>query len=519
MAGWLAAPAAIAAAAGHSDVATLLAGAAGAWMVDSMTATRFRPPSLPAAAAQAAVAGGVVAGAVACGLPAGTRSHRVAAVVAAVVAAGAGSLLRRGARLLRLPPVELGLLWLGSLAVMAAGLATALDPVRLLTSADGPATGQVYTAVTVLLGGTGLCTVGILLPVLALRWTRGVRGSAAFWGGMVGGVVACGEYPLLWHLLAEEPFTWVAGFIASSPANIAIFCWFSTVLGATLTAGVLAHPSRRAVPPAGGGGSGTGPVGELSLWARMPPHHRTLLLRKVFHAAAAALFVPPLLAAPTMLLPMVALSAAVAFKVLVMVEAARALRIWPAVIPATIQSFMGAYLDARDDGSLVRTHLYLLLACVVPMWVALSVVASPPAAAALSPAWRAAAIAPPVVLSGLIAVGLGDGAAAAAGILARAAGRVHSWARLARLPPTSPAAAKSAEGTVACAATVAACSLCVVGATAGARQVVAAVPGALLAAAAVAAVETFAGTVDNLVVPLTAWLATSAAWAYATPSL
>jgi len=61
---------------------------------------------------------------------------------------------------------------------------------------------------------------------------------------------------------------------------------------------------------------------------------------------------------------------------------------------SVIESFIGSFVDSRDQGIVVLSHMYLLLACAVPVWSA-GVVAPTHAL---------------VAYSGLIVVGIGDAA-------------------------------------------------------------------------------------------------------------
>lgn len=38
-------------------------------------------------------------------------------------------------------------------------------------------------------------------------------------------------------------------------------------------------------------------------------------------------------------------------------------------VASVLDAYYGGFLDARDGGSLVVTHLFLLLGCAVPVWL------------------------------------------------------------------------------------------------------------------------------------------------------
>ena len=65
---------------------------------------------------------------------------------------------------------------------------------------------------------------------------------------------------------------------------------------------------------------------------------------------------------------MMRLSYGVALCVLLALECVRALGVWP--LGEALQGFMAAHLDSRDAGPLICTHLYLLMGCAVPAFLA-----------------------------------------------------------------------------------------------------------------------------------------------------
>ena len=85
--------------------------------------------------------------------------------------------------------------------------------------------------------------------------------------------------------------------------------------------------------------------------------------RKFFHGLAVLMFVPGEVLAPSFL----RLSYSIAFALLVVAELARMACIEP--VAGALNKFNGQYLDARDRGSMVLSHLYLLLGCAIPAWI------------------------------------------------------------------------------------------------------------------------------------------------------
>lgn len=88
-----------------------------------------------------------------------------------------------------------------------------------------------------------------------------------------------------------------------------------------------------------------------------------------------------------------ALAYAVALSALLVIEYVRMSRrvLW---VGGVVHAFYSNFLDERDMGNLVVTHLYLLLGCAFPLWVS----------------WLPARANPFVPYAGILALGIGDAA-------------------------------------------------------------------------------------------------------------
>jgi len=108
---------------------------------------------------------------------------------------------------------------------------------------------------------------------------------------------------------------------------------------------------------------------------RWPPRPPTILLRKAYHVLALAMFAPVVLSSsrngssgggdPGLLCVGLAVAAAALFAA----EAARAsgLPLWG--VGSAVSSFMGRFVDARDQGALLVSHFSLLLGMAGPLWL------------------------------------------------------------------------------------------------------------------------------------------------------
>jgi len=326
--------------------------------------------------------------------------------------------------------------------------------------------------------------------------------SSVFYAATLG-VIAGVEYPVLWRCLGVEPFSYVVAHLftgvdaGTAAINIATCAWWVTVILALVVL----------VPHHGGD-----MVGNLAL-------------RKWYHLGAVAMFLPPLAVmplAPTAVspLPLVPLAFAVAVKALVIVELARAARVRPRWLSDAIHVGMTRNVDSRDTTAiLIRTHLYLLAGCALPVWLE----ACQPALQWANPAGHAASAAsgthdqlaaptgavPPIsrppdriaAMAGVLALGLGDAAAAVVGIVTR-----RRWGWGGGLPWEG--GRKSIQGSVAYAAAVVAGACAAWSITPSSDA--ASHPSWLWAAVGMgvvgAVLESVVGGVDNLALPLVSWL-------------
>lgn len=89
-----------------------------------------------------------------------------------------------------------------------------------------------------------------------------------------------------------------------------------------------------------------------------------IVLRKYFHFLAMVMFVPTILVHIRFL----SLAFAIAFALFLVLESFRSAGIPP--VATIIGDLILPYIDKRDSGTFVLTHMYLLLGCAVPVWYA-----------------------------------------------------------------------------------------------------------------------------------------------------
>ncbi|KAI9337567.1 hypothetical protein BDR26DRAFT_863880 [Obelidium mucronatum] len=155
--------------------------------------------------------------------------------------------------------------------------------------------------------------------------------------------------PWLQRVLPDgrDPFLWLVVFLFEKPAEriwLLIYWFFVVLIGVVLAVVGFA------------GNSSADIKGKRSL---------TYLnfKRKYFHALAVGMFLPGYLAeADTM-----RLSFSVALSALIFVEFIRVFSVWPA--GKEVASFLRNFLDNKDRGIFILSHLYLLIGCALPVWI------------------------------------------------------------------------------------------------------------------------------------------------------
>ncbi|RDA90340.1 hypothetical protein CP533_6012 [Ophiocordyceps camponoti-saundersi (nom. inval.)] len=137
--------------------------------------------------------------------------------------------------------------------------------------------------------------------------------------------------------------------------------------------------------------------------------------RKVFHFMMVAMFLPGTYVDPAF----AALALALVLAIFLILDLLRASQLPPLSKP--IASFLAPYVDGRDfRGSVVVSHMFLLIGCAIPLWLALATVSR--SGTACGAGWEVPTRDVSMV-SGVVCVGLGD---AAASLIGRRYGR-RKW--------------------------------------------------------------------------------------------
>ena len=90
---------------------------------------------------------------------------------------------------------------------------------------------------------------------------------------------------------------------------------------------------------------------------------RLTILRKYFHGVVVAIYMPGILLDPELLF----LASVVALCGFLFIEAIRLFNFEP--IGPFLEKSLSQFLDSKDEGLLILTHIYLLVGCSLPIWI------------------------------------------------------------------------------------------------------------------------------------------------------
>lgn len=86
-------------------------------------------------------------------------------------------------------------------------------------------------------------------------------------------------------------------------------------------------------------------------------------MRKFFHLLVLLMFVPAVLIDPEF----VGLALSIATSLFLLAEVLRVHRVMP-LDSRLVSTFLAHFIDDRDEGAIVLTHIYLLVGCAIPLW-------------------------------------------------------------------------------------------------------------------------------------------------------
>ncbi|XP_032993717.1 dolichol kinase isoform X1 [Lacerta agilis] len=221
----------------------------------------------------------------------------------------------------------------------------------------------------------GVVLLGIFFTALFFFMDSGTWISSMFFH-MMTAVLGLGVVmPWLYRLIRQNPLFWLSQFLSQTQTRVYLLSYW-ILLAALACTVVLYQNAKRS--------SGS------------KKHQASTITRKYFHFIVVATYVPGLIYDRQLLY----VAAVVCLAVFILLEYIRYFTIKP--LGHTLRNLLSLFLDERDSGPLILTHIYLLLGMSLPVWL----FPRPCASKATLPG--AGALAP---YSGVLAVGIGDSVA------------------------------------------------------------------------------------------------------------
>jgi dolichol kinase len=219
-------------------------------------------------------------------------------------------------------------------------------------------------------GLLGLLLIGIILVAIQNVFGNGERPVRFEVLGAV--VIACLALVYWWMYILlgsiKDPISWIAGEVAGGRWRMCLCCYWGLLLLSALP---------------------------LIPWLKQNAQLHKVMARKLFHILAVLLFLPAGAADPIFL----RLALAVALGILGLLEILCLIKM-PGIC-GPLRGYYAAFTDTRDGGSLVVTHLYLVLGCLLPLWFSPSI---------LTHSYDCA-----LSLCGIVCLGVGDAVGAVVG--------------------------------------------------------------------------------------------------------
>ncbi|XP_035377323.1 dolichol kinase [Electrophorus electricus] len=188
----------------------------------------------------------------------------------------------------------------------------------------------------------GCVLLGVVFALLFLFMESDSWAASAFFHTMTA-VLGLGLLlPWLSLLGQQHPVAWLLLFLTQSPARLWMLAYWG-VLALAAVAVVMRQNGRRA--------------------ASGKKHRASSAARKYFHLLVVLTFGPGL----ALDRPLLHLAAVACLAVFLFLELVRVFRIRP--LGAPLRHWLAVFLDERDSGPLVLTHIYLLLGVSLPVWL------------------------------------------------------------------------------------------------------------------------------------------------------
>ena len=186
--------------------------------------------------------------------------------------------------------------------------------------------------------------------------------------------------PMAYYTLGANPVFWILAFVFQTRTRIVLMLYWLTLLFFSVLI-VIWHKEKNV------GGNST----------KVIPN---ILVRKSFHFIVTLIFIPGIYIDPYFM----KLASGVALVIMIVAEYVRIFRIIP--FGDLLHRYLMTFVDERDQGCIIVTHIYLLLGCALPVWL------FPYTDGLFSSSQAACTLAP---YAGILSLGVGDAAASALG--------------------------------------------------------------------------------------------------------
>ncbi|XP_060010114.1 dolichol kinase [Lagenorhynchus albirostris] len=189
----------------------------------------------------------------------------------------------------------------------------------------------------------GMVLMGIFFSTLFVFMDSGTWASSIFFHLMTCVLGLGVVLPWLHRLIRRNPLLWLFQFLFQTETRVYLLAYWSLL--ATLACLVVLYENAKRSS------------------SESKKHQAPTIARKYFHFIVVATYIPGIILDR----PLLYVAATVCLAVFVFLEYVRYFRIKP--LGHTLRSLLSLFLDERDSGPLILTHIYLLLGMSLPIWL------------------------------------------------------------------------------------------------------------------------------------------------------
>ncbi|XP_020042925.1 dolichol kinase [Castor canadensis] len=189
----------------------------------------------------------------------------------------------------------------------------------------------------------GMVLTGIFFSTLFVFMDSGTWASSIFFHLMTCVLGLGVVLPWLHWLIRRNPLLWLLQFLFQTETRIYLLAYWSLL--ATLACLVVFYQNAKRSS------------------SESKKHQAPTIARKYFHFIVVATYIPGIIFDRLLL----HVAATVCLAVFIFLEYVRYFRIKP--LGHTLRSLLSLFLDERDSGPLILTHIYLLLGMSLPIWL------------------------------------------------------------------------------------------------------------------------------------------------------